>query len=141
MIPSDVNETASKIPPTGFNINPETPLKIPLKIPLAPDFLISETGLVNTPVIPEKTPFPILITPYPTPSMTVFGLLAQSLFLYFKYSLSIDNDVNPDAKEFVIFDTELKAPAAVILTKDEDPLAIPYTPSNGPFTNPSFGYW
>ena len=33
----------------------------------------------------------------------------------------------------------LKALAAVTFTKEVDPLAIPTTPSKGPFTNPSTG--
>lgn len=125
LIPSAVIDTASKTPPIGLIINPPIPLANPLKKPLAPDFLISSTGLVKIPVTPEKTPFPIDINPLPTPSKTVNGLWALSKFLYFKYSLSIDKEVNPEAKELVTFETVLNALAAVILTKEVEPLAIP----------------
>jgi len=112
---------------------------MPLKNPEAPDFFISSTGFVKTPVTPLNSPFPRLIAPLPSPVKIFFAFFYFAIFLYLIYSESIAREVSPEATELLILATALKAPAVVFWTREPEPCAIPYIPYKGPFTNPSIG--
>ena len=55
------------------------------------------------------------------------------------YSSSRDSPANPDPNDPVILFKVFNDPDIVFFIKDPAPCKIPNPPSNGPFTNPSFG--
>ena len=81
----------------------------------------------------ENTPFFI---PYPT----FYGLSLILTIFSCSYFLSILQALNPDAKEELIFDTELNVLTTVVFARLPVPEANPYIPSIGPFTNPFTGF-
>lgn len=96
---------------------------------------------MKSPVTPYSTPENKLNPAYFKPYPIFFAFYAFYCYLFFKYSSSNESPANPYPKLPVILFTVFKLPAKVFLKSDPAPYITPNPPSNGPLTNPSFGFY
>mmetsp|Transcript_16707 Transcript_16707/g.31609 ORF Transcript_16707/g.31609 Transcript_16707/m.31609 type:complete len:203 (+) Transcript_16707:733-1341(+) len=97
VFPTDFNVwlVAFTTPAVGLATTPRRPVAVPLKNPPTPPFCAPLIGSITMPLMPPKTPIPMLLAPESNPSPMCFGCDLLLCLLLSMNSSSIDNTARP----------------------------------------------